>query len=91
MKYVESESLKKKEEINNLNIKNENLIKQIEEFKNEIFIQKNNVNNKQYEIEKRLFEIKMLNSKINELTIEIDKLSKDKILFEESNKIALKN
>ena len=91
MKYVESESLKKKEEINNLNIKNENLIKQIEEFKNEIFIQKNIANNKQYEIEKRLFEIKMLNSKINELTIEIDKLSKDKILFEESNKIALKN
>ena len=65
MKYVESESLKKKEEINNLNIKNENLIKQIEEFKNEIFIQKNIANNKQYEIEKRLFEIKMLNSKIN--------------------------
>ena len=41
MKYVESESLKKKEEINNLNIKNENSIKQIEEFKNEIFFQKN--------------------------------------------------
>ena len=50
MKYVESESLKKKEEINNLNIKNENSIKQIEELKNEIFFQKNKLINRYYDL-----------------------------------------
>ena len=50
MKYVENESLKKKEEINNLNIKNENSIKQIEEFKNEIFFQKNKLINRYYDL-----------------------------------------
>ena len=50
MKYVESESLKKKEEINNLNIKNENSIKQIEELTNEIFFQKNKLINRYYDL-----------------------------------------
>jgi peptidoglycan hydrolase CwlO-like protein len=67
VQFIENELTRTKDEVNNLNSKNENYIKQIDELKNQIFSEKQNVQSKQYEVEKGQFEIKILNSKINDL------------------------
>ena len=63
VKFIETELNRTKEDVTNLNSKNENYIKQIDELRNEVFTQKQNVQSKQYEVDKGQFEIKILNSK----------------------------
>ena len=91
VKFIETELNRTKEDVNNLNSKNENYIKQIDELRNEVFTQKQNVQSKQYEVDKGQFEIKILNSKVNDLNITIDKLLKEKTSIDDANNIALKN
>ena len=91
VKFIETELNRTKEDVNNLNSKNENYIKQIDELRNEVFTQKQNVQSKQYEVEKGQFEIKILNSKVNDLNVTIDKLLKEKTSIDDANNIALKN
>ena len=91
VKFIETELNRTKEDVTNLNSKNENYIKQIDELRNEVFTQKQNVQSKQYEVEKGQFEIKILNSKVNDLNVTIDKLLKEKTSIDDANNIALKN
>ena len=91
VKFIETELNRTKEDVTNLNSKNENYIKQIDELRNEVFTQKQNVQSKQYEVEKEQFEIKILNSKVNDLNVTIDKLLKEKTSIDDANNIALKN
>ena len=91
VKFIETELNRTKEDVTNLNSKNENYIKQIDELRNEVFTQKQNVQSKQYEVDKGQFEIKILNSKVNDLNITIDKLLKEKTSIDDANNIALKN
>ena len=77
-KFIQAELDQTKKELNSILVKNENLINQNNDLKNEVFTLKQTIQMKDFEIEKEKFSSKLLNEKISNLSDTVDKLLNEK-------------
>ena len=88
---MQTELDQNKEEIKKLNVKITNYLNQIDKLKDEVYKEKENTSKKNYEVEKNLLEIKLLNNKITDLNGTIDKILKEKSNIDANNDELNKN
>ena len=89
-KFINAELDRTKQEINQLNLKIEQYMNTITDLKGDIFIHKQTIQVKEFEIEKQKLNTKLQNDKITELTSQIDALQKEKATTDINKDIAIK-
>ena len=89
-KFINAELDRTKQEINQLNLKIEQYMNTITDLKGDIFIHKQTIQVKEFEIEKQKLNTKLQNEKITELTSQIDVLQKEKATTNINKDIAIK-
>ena len=89
-KFINAELDRTKQEINQLNLKIEQYMNTITDLKGDIFIHKQTIQVKEFEIEKQKLNTKLQNDKITELTSQIDALQKEKATTDINKDITIK-